>query len=108
MNDLRILRDRLAKIDDALDVSTPDESFASAALVAITTTVATYPTSAGEFFACHPSLLAGAETEGATPTFADDANTVVYALNLGSAIPPSGTRIVCHSVGGRWAFRFDG
>ena len=108
MNDLRILRDRLASIDDAIDVAESTEASSSAALVAITTTVATYPTSAGEFFAVNPSLLTGSEVEGSTPTFVDDTVTIVYALNLGSAIPPVGTRIVCHSVGGRWAFRYDG
>ena len=63
----------------------------------ITTTVTTYPTSAAEFYACNPELLTGSETEGATPTFTADTATVVYALNLGTAIPPNGTKLVIHA-----------
>ncbi len=74
----------------------------------ITTTVTTYPTSAGVFYACNPELIYGNETEGATPTFTADGSTIVYALNLGTSIPPNGTILVIHSVGGRWVFRFDG
>jgi hypothetical protein len=29
-------------------------------------------------------------------------------LNLGMAIPPVATKIVAHSAGGRWTFRYDG
>ena len=47
----------------------------------------TYPTSATAFYARNPELLSGAETEGAAATFTTDTATVVYALNLGTAIP---------------------
>jgi hypothetical protein len=109
MNDLRILRDRQAAAENALDRSAAaGDQFGSAAMCAITTTVATYPTTAAAFYACNPELLTGAETEGAAATFTADTATVVYALNLGTAIPPSGTKIVAHSAGGRWTFRYDG
>jgi hypothetical protein len=32
----------------------------------------------------------------------------VYALNVGTMIPPVGSRVVASSVGGRWVFRYDG
>jgi hypothetical protein len=108
MNDLRILRDRQLAAENALDRSSGDDSYGSAAMCAITTTVTRYPTTAGVFYACNPELLTGAETEGATPGFSADTSTIVYALNLGTAIPPNGTKIVIHSVGGRWGFRYDG
>ena len=108
MNGLRVLRDRQTAAESALDRSSGEDSYGSAAMCAITTTVTTYPTSAGVFYGCNPELLTGAETEGATPTFVPDTATVVYAVNLGTAIPPNGTIIVIHSVGGRWAFRYDG
>jgi hypothetical protein len=108
MNDLRILRDRLATSTSALDRVAVDGPYGSAAMCVITTTVTTYPTVAAAFYACNPTLLTGAETEGAVPTFTDDANTVVYALNVGTAIPPNGTRVVIHAAGGRWEFRYDG
>lgn len=107
MNDLRILRDRQTAASIALDRNGGQDPYASAAMVVITTTVTTYPTSAAEFYACNPELLTGSEAEGATPTFTVDTATIVYALNLGTAIPPNGTYLVIHSVGGRWCFRYD-
>jgi hypothetical protein len=108
MSDLRVMRERQAAAADALDRASGAESTGSAALCVITTTVTSYPTSAGVFYACNPELIYGNETEGATPAFSADGSTVVYALNLGTAIPPNGTILVIHSVGGRWVFRFDG
>jgi hypothetical protein len=74
----------------------------------ITTTVSSYPASAAEFYACNPELLTGSETEGAVPAFTADSATVIYAINLGTAIPPNGTKLVVHAAGGRWCFRYDG
>jgi hypothetical protein len=109
MNDLRILRDRQAAAKDALDrQAAGSDPFSSATMCAITTTVTTYPTTAAAFYACNPELLSGAETEGAPATFTADTATVVYVLNLGTAIPPVATKIVAHSAGGRWTFRYDG
>jgi hypothetical protein len=108
VNDLRVLRDRQEAASAALDRSTGPDLYTSAALCVVTTTVTTYPTSAAEFYACFPELLTGAETEGATPTFTPDTATTLYALNVGTAIPPLATKLVIHSVGGRWVFRFDG
>jgi hypothetical protein len=108
MNDLRILRDRQTTASDLLDRTGGQDPFGSAAMCVITTTVSSYPASAAEFYACNPELLTGSEAEGATPTFTADTATVVYALNLGTAIPPNGTKLVIHATGGRWCFRYDG
>jgi hypothetical protein len=108
MNDLRILRDRQTAASDLLDRSTGESQYGSAAMCVITTTVTSYPTAAAEFYACNPELLTGSEAEGASPTFTADTATVIYALNVGSAVPPNGTKLVVHSAGGRWCFRYDG
>jgi hypothetical protein len=108
MSDLRVMRDRHTALADALDRSGDLDSYASAAMIAITTTVDTYPTTAGAFYAVNPQRITGTVAEGASPTYATDPSTVVYALNVGSQIPPDGTELVIHSVGGRWCFRFDG
>ena len=104
MNDFRILRDRQTAASDRLDRSTGQDPYGSAAMCVITTTVTTYPVSAAEFYACNPELLTGSEAEGATPTFTADIATIIYALNLGTAIPPNGTKLVIHGTGGRWCF----
>ncbi len=108
MNDLRVMRKRQLAAETALDRLGTAADYGSAALCCITTTVTSYPTSAAEFYACNPELITGSVAEGATPTFTPDTATVLYALNLGTAIPPNGTILVVHSAGGRWVFRFDG
>jgi len=108
-NSLRVMRDRQAAAEDVLDaVASLESRHGSAAMLAVTTTVSSYPTSATSFYACNPQFLTGDDTEGATPTFESDSATVVYAYNMGSAIPPNGTKIVIHATGGRWCFRYDG
>lgn len=77
-------------------------------MIVTTTTVSSYPTSAGVFYGCNPDVITGSESEGATPTFTADTATVVYAVNLGTSIPPNGTKLVVHAAGGRWCFRYDG
>src|SRR6476646_1987002 len=109
MNDLRILRDRQAAASEALDRSeAAADPYGSAAMCVVTFQETTYPTSAGKFYACHPELLTGSESEGATPTFTGDTATSIYAFNLGTQIPPNGTKLVIHAVVGRWIFRYDG
>ncbi len=75
-------------------------------LVAQTTRVSTYPTSAQSFFACSPVAVLGAETEGA-PAVLTALSPIFFALNLGSAIPPQGTDVIASFVGNRWVFRYD-
>ena len=65
----------------------------------ITTTVTTYPTSAGRFYACNPEVITGPRIGSATPTFTADTATIVYWVNLGTAIPPIGTIMVVHRWG---------
>jgi hypothetical protein len=108
MNDLRVMRERQLVASAVLDSVVDRDTFASAALVAQTTTVATYPTTAAVFYACNPVQITGSEAEGATPNLQTDTSTVLYALNLGGQIPPIGTFLVMHAAGGRWSFRYDG
>jgi hypothetical protein len=108
VNDLRVMRERQLEAGDALDRLPDLDVYGSAAVCAITTTVTTYPTAAAEFFACNPELVTGTETEGGAATFTVDASTVIYGLNVGTAIPPNGTKVILHAIGGRWAFRYDG
>lgn len=74
-----------------------------------TFTKTTYPTTAATEYACHPiSQITGDEAEGASVGFTADSSTTIYALNLGSTVPPSGTKVIAHAVAGRWCFRWDG
>ncbi len=108
MDEPRLLRERLAATQAALDAAQADQALSSSAAVfGVTTTVNTYPTTAGAFYAVTPSNINGSETEGATYVTATGA-AILYAWNAGMAVPPNGTPIVAHAVGGRWVFRYDG
>ncbi len=76
-------------------------------MVGRTKTVGTYPTAAGKFYACSPVGVTGAETEGASGTTTPDTSATIYAFNLGSAIPASGTDVLLTFVNSRWVFRWD-
>ena len=109
MNDLRVMRKRQLVASSSLDRSVSEAHlYGSAAACVITTTVTMYPTVATEFYACNPELLTGLEIEGGTAIFTADTSTVIYAVNVGTAVPPNGMKIVIHAVGGRWVFRYDG
>jgi hypothetical protein len=107
MNDLRVLRDRQSAGREAFDSSLGGaEAQGSSAMLAQTTTVTTYPTTAAAFYAVVFCDIDGSESEGSAATYVPRAGSVAYAFNLGGDIPPSGTTVVCHAVGGRWCFRY--
>lgn len=76
-------------------------------MVAQTKTITTYPTTAARFYAVAPVDVTGTETEGSSGTFTV-ATTTFYALNIGTAIPASGTNVIVTLVDYRWTFRYDG
>lgn len=94
---------------DAADSSrAPGGAAAGAACVAAQTkTVSVYPTSAAAYYACQTIAVTGTETEGGSGTTTADGDTL-YAYNLGSAIPASGTKVLLTRVAWRWVFRHDG
>ncbi len=108
-NDLRTQRDRQwdAALDADLDLGAA-EALGSAARFGETTMVAIYPTVASAYYAIRPADISGAETEGGAATYTLLTGTPFYALNLGTQVPPQGTPIICHAVGKRWCFRYDG
>jgi hypothetical protein len=78
-------------------------------LVLQTATKTTYPTVAGAFYACHILTVLGTETEGSAGVLTVvSATDWTYALNLGLAVPPSGTNVLATFVDSRWTFRWDG
>ena len=110
MNDLRVLRDRQRAGQEALDSSLGEfEARGSSAMLAQTTTVKTYPTTAAAFYAVRALRHRRGRDRGRRGDLCPRrVGSVAYALNLGTQVPPSGTTVVCHAVGGRWCFRYDG
>jgi hypothetical protein len=96
-------------LEDALDSAALDANpYASPACVGVTTEISAYPTSTGSYFAFNPGTITSTETEGGAGAISADTTTVLYALNVGTSVPPEGTSLCIHSVGGRWVFRYDG
>ena len=108
MSETRILRDRQSAASALVHRLVPFAEDGAVAILAQTTTVSSYPTVPAAFYACSPLQVDGPETEGATATFTEDATRTIYAFNLGTQVPPEGTRIIAHACGGRWTFRYDG
>lgn len=76
-------------------------------VLAKTKTVSSYPTVAARYYACETQEVVGTESEGGTATLVTLGDTF-YALNLGSAVPPTTTYVICTFVAHRWVFRWDG
>jgi hypothetical protein len=103
----RIERERHRDLEDLVDRVPEGADSGSAGCLIRTTTLVTYPTTAGRFYACNPVQIDGTETEGGTATYTADTTQVIYALNLGTTVPPAGTNLIATAVGGRWTFRYD-
>ncbi len=101
----RLRHQNLSDLVDRLDVSGAEGSLAQ---LLTTVEISAYPTNAGAFYAGNPTYLGGTETEGGIASYSPDPSQVIYAYNLGTKVPPQGTQVVAHAVGGRWVFRYDG
>jgi hypothetical protein len=106
-DEARQLRIRAEAIDERPGRLDRVPAFAAPCLIAKTTKLATYPTTAPSFYACTPATLLGSEVEGEAGTVAAGPSTFL-ALNLGAGVPPIGTAILATFVDCRWMFRFDG
>jgi hypothetical protein len=105
---MRTERLRHQALSDLVERFEAEAAEGSLAQLLTTTTVTSYPTEAGAFYAGNPTYVNGAETEGGAASYAPDPAQVIYAYNVGTQVPPQGTRVVAHAVGGRWVFRYDG
>ncbi|OJW18801.1 MAG: hypothetical protein BGO49_17410 [Planctomycetales bacterium 71-10] len=108
MSDARVMRGRQEDAASAVRRQTSAGLHGSEAVLVQTMARGNYPTIASAFYACTPLRIDGPETEGASATFSVDSSRTIMALNLGSKSPPVGTKLIIHSSGGRWAFRYDG
>lgn len=108
MNDVRTQRDRNTYLDRVIDNGTPAENDCSVSLLVVTTQVDTYPTSLNQYIAANPVVVDGNEIEGNAATYSADTTTTLFIENVGTQIPPNGTRMVAHLVGGRYTVRYDG
>lgn len=104
----RLLRDRVAGLGQQLDLAAPGIPDGAMSMVVQTVQVSEYPTDAQAYYCGNPVQIAGDESEGATATTTVDSQTVVVFWNAGTAVPPQGTLMLIHNVGGRAVGRYDG
>jgi hypothetical protein len=104
-DEARTLRARVESIENTLDRLSRDDAPTSAAVLAQTVTVSSYPTGSGpKVIGVKAVTLAVAETEGATPTIST-VGSAFYAICLGTALPAVGTNVLLEQLSGRWVFR---
>ena len=99
-------RNRQGEALDDLDALPDDQQDGSAGFLLITQTCSTYPTVAGRVYCTSPVVVDAADTEGATPSFTTTGDRI-FAVNIGTGIPPAGTYVIGSSVGGRVCFSFN-
>jgi hypothetical protein len=104
---VRTIRNRHDSLQRDVDRDEGVDPEGSSAMLVVTFTQTTYPVAALSTYACHPVTINGGETEGATPTYIPDTTITLYAVNLGTTIPPPGSYLVVSGAGGRWTFRYD-
>lgn len=107
MSEESTLRQRQAQLDIEADRLDTQGGPLPGPMLVQTKTVTTYPTVAGRFYAVAVVDPGGAETEGGTGSFGVGTETL-FALNAGTAVPPSGTKVLARAIGGRWVFHYNG
>lgn len=106
-DEVRMLRERLAALEDLVDRLESDAPEGDACVVGTSFAQASYPAAAGSFFAFHRTTVLGTEAEGSTQDLTSGTG-VIIAANIGTAVPPAGTAIPLDRVSHRWTFRYDG
>lgn len=102
----RTLRGRHSALAAEADrLPTPAPAGGSTMLVRTGNEAMAYPTTAGVFYACVPVDPGGPEVEGGAGTFTDGAG-LVFVLNAGAGVPPTGTKVIARAIGGRWVMTY--
>lgn len=105
---MRDVRDRQFELVGDVDRLPGAAEGGIAAMLLRTIDGGSYPTAAATVYACYPVLSDAGDSEGDDPDLTEDSSAVIFAANVGSAVPDIGTDVIAHAVGGRWVFRYDG
>lgn len=102
-DEARTLRAQLDVLSAALDRLDRPDSLTSAAVLAQTVAVSSYPTGSGpKVIGVKAVTLTVAETEGATPTLTQVGSTF-FAVAVGTGtIPAVGSTVLLEQLAGRW------
>lgn len=96
---------QIQRTREALDVTPAGKG---ASMLVQVSTAGSFPATAQAVYVVVPAEADAEDDEGASATYTPDNDSAFYCINLGSSIPPQGTTIIAHAVGGRWTMRYDG
>ncbi|MDQ3168427.1 MAG: hypothetical protein M3P94_07240 [Chloroflexota bacterium] len=104
-DDYQILRDdnqaaldELGRVPDAPPEGAPR-------IAAVTIKITTYPTTASVFYGVRAVAILGDQVEG-QPAIEEDSGETYLAFNLGTKIPPVGSKVELTRVPHRWVFTY--
>jgi hypothetical protein len=104
----RIMRDRQAAHENALDVAaTRSAPQAAARMLVQVYDGGSMPSSPNLWYFTHPVLCYGDETEGGAATLEADTDTTIPVIVL-RGVPSVGDYLTAYSVGGRWVAELAG
>ena len=99
--DARVMRERQAAQNDALDRAGLGDTAIAPRLVVQVYDGGSMPTTTPAVFLTNPVLITGAETEGSAPTFTADAETTLPVVVL-RGMPSAGDYLTAYAASNRW------
>jgi hypothetical protein len=100
-SEARILRDRMAAYEDAVDRASAAADYGSARLLVQVYNGGSMPAAVPRVYLTHPVLATGTVSEGASASLTADTETTVPVVVL-NKVPSVGDYLVAYSAGGRW------
>ena len=100
-SELRVLRERVAELEELLDQLPDRAPSGGCAVVTVTGGGGASPS----FFTVQAQTPGGIETEGGHGSLSP-AGQPFFALGLGVTGPPTNTPVIARECGGRWVFRY--
>jgi hypothetical protein len=102
MDDPRTIRDRERDLFESLDRAQPGRATRLTTMVGRVYNAGAMPSTAMSYYAVHPVLLGGPETEGGALSETPLTNAQELVLVLGPSVPAVNDDLVCYEVGDRW------
>jgi hypothetical protein len=107
-DEARVLRLRLREMEDEAHRRSGGGGCGQAWTYLLrTVSLGSYPAEAARFFACESVVADGVEAVGEPVTLAAGRGPI-FALNVGTTIPPVGTVVAASAVDGYYTFQYDG
>lgn len=92
-DDLRSLKEQMKAMERRLAAMGSNRADCMISGIGKTEAIGTYPTNAGGCYGLNIQQISGNETENTLATYTDT-GIVIRAFNIGSRVPPAGTRVL--------------